>query len=64
MVAAVTQVSYSINAERALAGTSFALAYVRTIEEDGDEKISATDPPLYQNGTAWFGGPLKTPAGA
>ena len=61
MVAAVTQVSYSINAERALAGTSFALAYIRTIEEDGDETISATSAPLYKEGTAWFGGPLKTP---
>jgi len=63
MVAAVTQVSYSINAERALAGTSFALAYIRTIEEDGDENISAASAPLYNDGIAWFGGALKTSAG-
>ena len=62
MVAAVSQVSYSINAERALAGTSFALSYIRTIEEDGDDKISAPFAPLYKQGTAWYGGPLKTPA--
>jgi hypothetical protein len=61
MVAAVSQVSYSINAERALAGTSFALSYIRTIEEDGDDKVSADSAPLYKNGTAWYGGPLKTP---
>lgn len=63
MVAAVTSVSYMINAESSLAGTSFVLGYLRTIEEDQDEEISATFAPLYKSGTAWFGGPLKTPAG-
>jgi hypothetical protein len=62
MVAAVTSVSYIIDAERMQAGTSFALGYIRTIEEDADEKISTTFAPLYKAGTAWHGGPLKTPS--
>jgi hypothetical protein len=40
-------VSYAINAERALAGTSFALSYIRTEEEDEDTTlISQTYAPL------------------
>ena len=62
MVAAVTAVSYMIDAEQSKAGTSFALGYIRTIEEDADEAISATFAPLYKEGTAWYGGPLKTPS--
>lgn len=62
MVAAVTAVSYIIDAEQMHAGTSFALGYIRTIEEDADEKISTTFAPLYKEGTAWHGGPLKTPS--
>lgn len=59
MIAAVTQVSYAINAERALAGTSFALSYTRTEEEDQDTKyISQTYPPLYRKESTWPGGPL------
>jgi hypothetical protein len=59
MVAAVTQVSYAINAERALAGTSFALSYLRTLEEDNDSLITHSFAPLYKEGTKWHGGPLK-----
>lgn len=60
MIAAVTQVSYAINAERALAGTSFALTYIRTQEEDDDtELVSKEYAPLYTEGTAWPGGSLK-----
>ncbi|NDD52503.1 hypothetical protein EBZ39_01255 [bacterium] len=59
IIAAVTQVSYAINAERALAGTSFALSYTRTEEEDEDTKyISQTYPPLYREESKWPGGPL------
>lgn len=61
MIAAVNQVSYSINAERALAGTSFALSYVRTVDEDNDEKITHASAPLYKGNTGWFGGSLKNP---
>jgi len=61
MIAAVTQVSYAINAERGLAGTSFTLAYVRTEEEDADTvEVSGTHAPLYGKDTAWYGGNLKT----
>lgn len=60
MIAAVTQVSYAINAERALAGTSFALSYIRTEEEDEDTTlISQTYAPLYKDSIKWPGGPLK-----
>lgn len=63
MIAAVTQVSYAINAERALAGTSFALSYIRTEEEDEDtELVSKEYAPLYVKGTKWPGGPLRKPA--
>lgn len=60
MIGAVTQVSYAINAERALAGTSFALSYIRTEEEDQDTTyISQKYAPLYTEGTKWPGGPLN-----
>lgn len=59
IIAAVTQVSYAINAERALAGTSFALSYTRTEEEDKDTTyISQEYPPLYNAESKWPGGPL------
>ena len=62
MIGAVTQVSYAINAERALAGTSFALSYLRTEEEDKDTVlISKEYAPLYVEGTKWPGGPLRKP---
>jgi hypothetical protein len=62
MVAAVTSVTYMINAERAAAGTSFTLGYIRTLEEDQDELISHDFAPLYKEGTKWHGGPLKKQA--
>jgi hypothetical protein len=59
MIAAVTGVSYIINAERAAAGTSFTLSYIRTEEEDKDTLVSHPFAPLYKEGTKWHGGPLK-----
>jgi hypothetical protein len=62
MIGAVTQVSYAINAERALAGTSFALSYLRTEEEDKDTTLVSKEyAPLYVEGTKWPGGPLRKP---
>lgn len=57
MFATVTQVSYVINAERAMAGTSFTLAHVRTEEENNDGKITSPIPPMWYS--AWPGGPLS-----
>lgn len=60
MIGAVTQVSYAINAERALAGTSFALSYLRTETEDKDTTlVSQTYAPLYVKNTKFAGGPLR-----
>jgi len=59
MMAAVTQVSYVINAERAVAGTSLSLSYLRTEDEDRDDKITETYAPVYKSGTRWYGGPMK-----
>jgi hypothetical protein len=59
MIGAVTSVSYVINAERALAGTSFTLAYIRTEEEDKDKDITNEHAPLYVEGTKWPGDKLK-----
>ena len=61
MIAAVTSVSYVINAERAAAGTSFTLSYIRTEDEDKDEQISHDYAPLFKECTKWHGGPLRTP---
>lgn len=59
MFATVTQVSYSINAERAMAGTSFSLAHIRTEAENNDEKITNSYPPMFLE--KWSGGPLADP---
>ena len=60
MIAAVTQVSYAINAERALAGTSFGLSYIRTEDEDKDTTLVSQEyAPLYGEGNKWPGGPLN-----
>lgn len=59
MYATVTQVAYSINAERAMAGTSFSLAHIRTEDENSDSTITAAKPPMFM--TAWPGGPLADP---
>lgn len=59
MHATVTQVSYSINAERAMAGTSFSLAHIRTEDENADNNITAAKPPMFMS--SWPGGPLADP---
>lgn len=63
LFATVTQVSYVINAERATAGTSFALAHIRTNEENKEKTVVDCEtcgnqkrPPLYKN--EWKGAPL------
>lgn len=57
VIASVISVSYVINAERAIAGTSFAIAHTKTAKEAGaDSWYSADLPPLYTK--AWYGGPL------
>lgn len=59
LIAAVTKVSYAINAERALAGTSFDLSYIRTEDEDKiTDKITQPEAPLY-TGQKWSGYTLK-----
>ena len=59
LIAAVTKVSYVINAERAIAGTSFDLSYIRTEDEDNlIDKITQTTAPLY-TGQQWSGYSLK-----
>ena len=63
MVASVMGVSYVINAEKAMAGTTFTLAHAKTKAENDD---TATDfvtdkPPLYP-ATSWPGGPLAAPS--
>ena len=64
--ATVTQVSFVIDAERATAGTSFALAHIRTNAENNDDKITNCEncgnterPPLYRQ--LWRGAPLAVP---
>lgn len=59
MFATVTQVSFAINAERAMAGTSFSLAHIRTAEENDDSQITAEKPPLFKQ--EWSGSPLADP---
>jgi len=59
LIAAVTKVSYAINAERALAGTAFDLSYIRTEKEDNKTgKITQETAPLYK-GQKWPGYTLK-----
>jgi len=57
MVATVVSTSFVINAERAVAGTSFVLANLRTDEENDDNNLTSTAPPLYPN-SPWPGAPL------
>jgi hypothetical protein len=54
--AAVTQVSYLIDAERHVAGTSFGFHSLRTEEENKDDDLTSDTPPLYAE--PWSGGPL------
>jgi hypothetical protein len=56
VVASVISVSYVINAERAMAGTSFAIAHTKIEKELQSDLYSAESPPLYKE--AWYGGPL------
>lgn len=59
----IMSVSFVINAERATAGTSFAIAHTKTEEEISAASLYATDsPPMYAN--KWSYGPLATPAGS
>lgn len=55
--AAVTHVSFLINAEQHTAGTSFTLLNLRTEVENNDDLFTSDAPPLYPDG-AWSGGPL------
>lgn len=55
--AAVTHVSFLINAEQHTAGTSFTLLNLRTELENNLPLFTSAEPPLYPNGT-WVGGPL------
>lgn len=62
LIAAVTKVSYAINAERALAGTSFDLSYIRTEREDNIKTLTNPTAPLYTKddvGVKWDGYTLK-----
>lgn len=60
MIGFVSSVSFSINAERASAGTSFGLSFLRTEEEDKEGIYTEKYPPLYKPATVWGGGPLVT----
>lgn len=60
--AAVTHVSFLINAEQHTAGTSFTLLSLRTELENNDELFTSAAPPLYPTGT-WSGGPLVVSEG-
>lgn len=60
MIASIMSVSYVINAERATAGTSFAIAHTKTEHENTLADYTASSPPLYPK-SAWYDGPLATP---
>jgi hypothetical protein len=67
VVASIMSVSYVINAERATAGTSFAIAHTKTEYEATLSNYSVVAPPLYtatQPGDpddGWHDGPLADP---
>jgi hypothetical protein len=56
LYATVMSVSFAINAERATAGTSFAIANTKTDDEEKSDVYSTVTPPLYK--TKWSSGPL------
>jgi hypothetical protein len=59
MIATVVQVSFSINAENATAGTAFSVSHIRSPAENNDRLIAGSDtPPLYNE--RWSGGPLSS----
>jgi hypothetical protein len=53
----VTQVSYVINSEQHIAGTSFSLINLRNVKENSDKNLTSAEPPLYPS-AGWPGGPL------
>lgn len=55
--AAVMSVSYVIDAEKAMSGTSFTLTAMRTEKENNDPTLTSSASPLYQ-GRGWSGGTL------
>ena len=57
MWATVTQVSYVINSEQHIAGTSFSLINLRNVKENSDKNLTSAKPPLYPE-AGWPGGPL------
>lgn len=59
LYAAVTQVSYVINAEQHVAGTSFNFTSIRNEQENQNTNLVSAVPPLYT--TPWSGGPLTEP---
>jgi len=65
MFATVTRVSFVINAERAQAGTAFALAHMRSAGENENPLFTGSNrgggTPLYAQ--AWRGGPLVSKTG-
>ena len=65
VVATVTSVSFVIDSERGIAGTSFGLGHIRQPNEETKEKFTTAGPPMYSKNpaapTAWYGGPLAVP---
>jgi len=55
--AAVTHVSFMVNAQQHTAGTSFTLLNLRTELENNNDLFTSQVPPLYPKST-WVGGPL------
>ena len=58
----VLRVSLSIDAEASLAGAAFHVGYIRTANENGDDKTSVAEHPLFQQ--TFQGAPLVDPGGA
>ena len=57
LLGSVMRVSTIINSEMQRAGTAFALAHLRTDEENRDDRYSVNKPPLYR--VPWFGDVLQ-----
>lgn len=61
MVGCVTRVTVAINAEGAIAGTTFSLSHLRTSAENQEDRTSVTENPLFQDaihGGGKHGSPL------
>ncbi len=52
----VVRVTYLIDAQNQRAGTAFAFTHLRTSEENENDQLTVTVPPLYNQ--AWAGAPL------